>query len=152
MSFHATSVPMWSRRLTIVSSGTARKRSVSRSFKTRIDFAPFKCDAAQGAALATDQAATRPLRMISATLQTSLGLGLRYGRIGGMALHAKTTATKIPLVEATSSARSRPLWLPTDRRRSGRTLLPASPGPADCAPDAGCSRQPWRDRRGCARQ
>lgn len=53
--------------------------------------------------LATDQAATRPLRMISATLQTSLGLGLRYGRIGGMALCAKAMATKIPLVEATAA-------------------------------------------------
>jgi hypothetical protein len=41
-----------------------------------------------------------------------------------------------------SSARSRP-----HRRRSGR-MLPASPGPADCGPDTGCSRQPRRDRAG----
>jgi hypothetical protein len=53
--------------------------------------------------LATDQAATRPPRMISATLQTSLGLGLRYGSIGGMALHARTMATKIPPIEATAA-------------------------------------------------
>jgi hypothetical protein len=41
--------------------------------------------------------------MISATLQTSLGLGLRYGSIGGMAFHTRTMATKIPPVEATAA-------------------------------------------------
>jgi hypothetical protein len=55
------------------------------------------------AAFATDQAARKPARMMSASFQASLDLGLRRGSIGGMALRTKMTATTMPIADATTA-------------------------------------------------
>ena len=55
------------------------------------------------AALATDQAARKPARMMSATFQASLFLGPRCGSIGGMALRTRMTAINMPVADATAA-------------------------------------------------
>ena len=55
------------------------------------------------AAFATDQAAKKPARTMSASFQASLDLGLRRGNIGGMALRARMTATTMPIADATTA-------------------------------------------------
>ena len=63
----------------------------------------FQMRRSANAALATDQAARKPARMMSATFQASLFLGPRRGSIGGMAWRTRMTAIKMPAADATAA-------------------------------------------------